>query len=74
MLVWLVGFIALAVFLSDRVCFGVVCDVARAGTGVGAVSWAVWAVSFGVGVRGVGRWGGSSGGDGDGGGKVVVGV
>ncbi|KAF2855243.1 hypothetical protein T440DRAFT_415462 [Plenodomus tracheiphilus IPT5] len=50
MLYWFAGFIALAVFLNDRVCFGMVCDVARAGAGISALSWVVWAGSFGVGV------------------------
>ncbi|KAH9883071.1 hypothetical protein J1614_000439 [Plenodomus biglobosus] len=52
MLYWLAGFVALAVFLNDRVCFGMVCDVARASAGVSAVSWAIWAGSLGMGVWG----------------------
>jgi hypothetical protein len=42
MLYWLGGFIALAVFLRDRICFGAVCDVAKAGTVLSAVNWLVW--------------------------------
>jgi hypothetical protein len=50
MLYWFGGFVALAVFLSDRICFGTVCDVARASTAISAVNWLVWAVTFGFGV------------------------
>lgn len=39
MLFWLAGFIALAVFLSDRVCFGTVCNAAKAGTAFAAFEW-----------------------------------
>jgi len=46
MLFWFAGFIALAVFLSDRICFGMVCDVARASTAVSAVNWVAWAATF----------------------------
>ncbi|KAH3955623.1 hypothetical protein HBI56_022150 [Parastagonospora nodorum] len=50
MLYWFGGFVALAVFLSDRICFGTVCDVARASTAISAVNWLMWAVTFGFGV------------------------
>jgi hypothetical protein len=50
MLYWFGGFVALAVFLSDRICFGTVCDVARASTAISAVNWLVWAVTFVFGV------------------------
>jgi hypothetical protein len=50
MLFWFAGFVALAVFLADRICFGQVCDVARAGTVIGGLSWAVWMGSFVMGV------------------------
>jgi hypothetical protein len=50
MMYWFAGFVALAVFLSDRICFGTVCDVARASTAVSAVNWLVWAVTFAFGV------------------------
>ncbi|KAF2826462.1 hypothetical protein CC86DRAFT_455943 [Ophiobolus disseminans] len=46
MLYWFGGFVALAVFLSDRICFGTVCDVARASTVISALSWVAWAVTF----------------------------
>ncbi|KAH7117948.1 hypothetical protein B0J11DRAFT_96126 [Dendryphion nanum] len=46
MLFWFGGFIALAVFLSDRICFGTVCAVAKAGTAISAFNWAVWAASW----------------------------
>jgi hypothetical protein len=36
---WLRGFVALAVFLSARVCFGNVCNVAKAGVGFSALQW-----------------------------------
>lgn len=45
MLYWFGGFIALAVFLRDRICFGAVCEVAKAGTALSAVNWLVWAGS-----------------------------
>jgi hypothetical protein len=50
MLYWFGGFVALAVFLSDRICFGTVCDVARASTAISALNWLVWAVTFVFGV------------------------
>jgi hypothetical protein len=36
---WFAGFIALAVFLSSRVCFGNVCNVAKAAVAFGAFNW-----------------------------------
>ncbi|KAH6868810.1 hypothetical protein BKA58DRAFT_317599 [Alternaria rosae] len=62
MLFWFSGFVALAVFLSGRICFGMVCDVARASTVISSVSWLAWAVTFVFGVIGVvkGRSGGMS--------------
>jgi hypothetical protein len=53
MLFWFAGFVALAVFLADRICFGQVCDVARAGTVIAGLSWAVWMGSFVMGVWGL---------------------
>lgn len=50
MLFWLSGFVALGVFLSGRICFGMVCDVARASTAISAISWVVWSVTFSFGV------------------------
>ncbi|ORY01495.1 hypothetical protein BCR34DRAFT_493832 [Clohesyomyces aquaticus] len=46
MLFWFSGFIALAVFLSDRICFGTVCSVAKAGTAISAFQWAAFVASF----------------------------
>jgi hypothetical protein len=53
MLFWFAGFVALAVFLADRICFGQVCNVARAGTVIGGFSWAMWMGSFVMGVWGL---------------------
>jgi len=39
MLFWFAGFVALAVFLSDRVCFGHVCSAAKAAAVFGAFEW-----------------------------------
>lgn len=39
MLFWFAGFVALAVFLSSRVCFGNVCNVAKASVAFGALNW-----------------------------------
>lgn len=39
MLNWFAGFIALSVFLTDRVCFGTVCAIARAGVVLSAFNW-----------------------------------
>lgn len=41
MIFWFAGFIAAAVFLSDRVCFGSVCGAAKAATVFGAFLWYV---------------------------------
>jgi hypothetical protein len=60
MLYWFGGFIALAVFLSDRICFGTVCDVARASTAISALNWVAWAVTFVVGVVQMFKSGGMS--------------
>jgi len=49
MLFWFGGFVALAVFLSDRICFGTVCDVARASTAISALNWVAWSVTFAFG-------------------------
>lgn len=40
-LFWFAGFIALAVFLTGRVCFGSVCSAAKAATVFGAFEWYV---------------------------------
>ncbi|KAF1809917.1 hypothetical protein P152DRAFT_143548 [Eremomyces bilateralis CBS 781.70] len=45
MLFWFAGFVALAVFLGNRVCLGHVCSVAKGATGVAAVSWALFAAT-----------------------------
>jgi len=42
---WFSGFIALAVFLSTRVCFGNVCNVAKASVAFGAFNWLLFAAS-----------------------------
>lgn len=44
---WFAGFVALAVFLNGRICFGQVCDVARAGVVFGGLSWALATGVFG---------------------------
>lgn len=44
---WFAGFVALAVFLNGRICFGQVCDVARAGAVFGGLSWALATGVFG---------------------------
>jgi hypothetical protein len=36
---WFAGFIALAVFLGSRVCFGTVCGVAKASVAFAAFQW-----------------------------------
>jgi hypothetical protein len=46
MVFWLSGFLALAVFLSDRICFGTVCQVAKAGTAIAAFQWVAWMVTL----------------------------
>jgi len=45
MLFWFAGFIALAVFLSDRVCFGHVCSAAKAAAVFGAFEWLLFAAT-----------------------------
>jgi len=45
MLFWFGGFIALAAFLSDRICFGSVCKAAKAGTVFAAFEWLFFAAS-----------------------------
>ncbi|KAK7546245.1 membrane-associating domain-containing protein [Phyllosticta citricarpa] len=42
MLFWFAGFIAIAVWLDNRVCFGTVCDSARAATAFAAFEWAIF--------------------------------
>lgn len=58
MLYWFGGFIALAVFLRDRICFGAVCNVAKAGTVISALNWAAFAVTFIFNIVGLFRKGG----------------
>jgi hypothetical protein len=41
MVFWFAGFVALAVFLGDRVCFGHVCSAAKAAAAFGAFEWYV---------------------------------
>lgn len=41
MLFWFAGFVALAVFLADRVCFGRVCAAAKAAAVFGGFAWYV---------------------------------
>jgi len=45
MIFWFAGFIALAAFLSDRVCFGSVCSAAKAATAFAAFEWLFFAGS-----------------------------
>lgn len=45
-LYWFGGFIAMAVFLNDRICFGTVCSVAKAGTAISALNWVAWMVTL----------------------------
>ncbi|PNS13856.1 hypothetical protein CAC42_1347 [Sphaceloma murrayae] len=45
MLFWFAGFIALAVFLSDRVCFGSVCNSAKAAAAFAAFEWVFFAMT-----------------------------
>ncbi|KAF2688594.1 hypothetical protein K458DRAFT_400752 [Lentithecium fluviatile CBS 122367] len=49
-LYWFGGFIALAVFLNDRICFGTVCSVAKAGTAISALNWVAWMATLVLGV------------------------
>ncbi|XP_014561861.1 hypothetical protein COCVIDRAFT_22157 [Bipolaris victoriae FI3] len=53
MLFWLSGFVSLGVFLNGRICFGMVCDVARASTALSAISWFTWMATFGLGVMSI---------------------
>ncbi|GAB7333221.1 hypothetical protein MBLNU13_g04875t1 [Cladosporium sp. NU13] len=46
MVFWFAGFVALAVFLGDRVCFGHVCSAAKAAAAFGAFEWLAFAVTF----------------------------
>jgi len=41
MIFWFAGFLALAVWLGNRVCFGHVCSAAKAATAFGAFAWYV---------------------------------
>ncbi|GAB7366630.1 hypothetical protein MBLNU230_g8614t1 [Neophaeotheca triangularis] len=45
MLFWFAGFIAVAVFLGDRVCFGHVCAAGRAAAVFGGFTWLLFAVT-----------------------------
>ncbi|CAK4031090.1 hypothetical protein D0864_02487 [Lecanosticta acicola] len=45
MIFWFAGFVALAVFLSDRVCFGHVCSAAKAAAVFAAFDWALFAAT-----------------------------
>lgn len=45
-LYWFGGFVALAVFLNDRICFGTVCTIAKAGTALSAINWAAWVATL----------------------------
>jgi len=45
MMFWFGGFVALAVFLSARVCFGTVCNVAKAGVVFAALQWLLFAAT-----------------------------
>lgn len=44
MIFWFAGFVALAVFLGDRVCYGTVCSCAKATAVFAALQWYVLAV------------------------------
>lgn len=74
-LYWLAGFIAMAVFLSGRICFGAVCQVAKFSVGFSALAGVSWGVTTVFGVwglvrrRGAGMDGGMGKGDD---GKVVI--
>lgn len=47
MIFWFAGFIALAVFLGDRVCYGNVCNCAKTAAVFAAFEWYVeYAVSY----------------------------
>ncbi|WPG99037.1 Hypothetical protein R9X50_00184200 [Acrodontium crateriforme] len=45
MLFWFAGFIAQAAFVSDRVCFGHVCNAAKAAAAFAALAWLVFVFS-----------------------------
>ncbi|KAF2085823.1 hypothetical protein K490DRAFT_45903 [Saccharata proteae CBS 121410] len=45
MIFWFAGFIALAVWLNDRICFGSVCASAKAATVFAAFSWLAFAAT-----------------------------
>jgi len=45
MLFWFAGFVALAVFLSNRVCFGQVCNVAKAAVVFASLEWLIFAAT-----------------------------
>jgi hypothetical protein len=49
-LIWLGSFVSLGVFLTDRICFGAVCSVAKTGVAISAFEFAVWLVTFGINV------------------------
>ena len=57
--------------MSDRICFGTVCDVARASTAISALNWLTWAVTFVFGVIKMVKSGGMGFGRRQGGAKVV---
>ncbi|EME47201.1 hypothetical protein DOTSEDRAFT_50652 [Dothistroma septosporum NZE10] len=57
MIFWFAGFIAAAVFLSDRVCFGSVCSAAKAATVFGAFLWILFAFTTALAVTTIGRRG-----------------
>ncbi len=38
-MLWLASFIVTAIFLSERLCFGMVCSAAKAATALGALEW-----------------------------------
>ncbi|KAF2274222.1 uncharacterized protein EI97DRAFT_460348 [Westerdykella ornata] len=65
MLYWFAGFVALAVFLADRICFGTVCAIAKASVAVSAMSWVAWTATTVVGAVRLFR-GGFGGGSGSG--------
>lgn len=39
MLFWFAGFIAMAVWLTDRLCYGSICNAAKAATVFAAFTW-----------------------------------
>jgi len=53
MVFWFAGFITLAVWLGNRVCFGNVCNAAKAAAAFGAFAWAAFAVTFGLAVMNI---------------------